>query len=371
MTRTEYLEKLREQLHCFSSDMQEEILEDYNRHFDEGLANGKSEEEIIAELGSIEDMVEELKQTQPEDTVSPQNQSSSYDGAYRTIQLEGGPANVIVQLSEDNRIHIHYENNGNETLQQKYRFFQYEQDGNLYAGVQDTGVQLQNNKETKRFRLFGIPLFSYESAPNPLGNITLTVKLPKETPALVVKNGSGNVQISGLTFRTLHTVAGSGDTKLNRILCEQMECRTGSGNISFADILFADAKMHTGSGNISGSSSDGKPAGTLSGQTGSGNIRIHSAFGNCYLQTGSGNISYHSPHSLQDAALQTGSGNISVMVNQTEGLEAGVKTGSGNVRICWKEDTPCTVKSGTFTFGNGETKLRTNTGSGNVEIIAR
>ena len=48
MTRTEYLEKLREQLHCFSSDMQEEILEDYNRHFDEGLANGKSEDEIIA-----------------------------------------------------------------------------------------------------------------------------------------------------------------------------------------------------------------------------------------------------------------------------------------------------------------------------------
>lgn len=370
MTRTEYINKLREQLQCFSADMREEILEDYSRHFDEGLANGKSEDEIIAELGSIEDMVEELKQNQPEDTVSPQNQCNSFDAGYRTIQLEGGPANIFVQLSEDNRIHIHYENNGNEALQQKYRFYQYEKDGNLYAGVQDTGLEMQN-KETKRFRLFGIPFFSFDSAPNPSGNITLTVKLPKETPSLIVKNGSGNVQITGLSFRTLHTVTGSGDTKLNHVICEQLDCRTGSGNISFADILFADAKMHTGSGNISGSSTDGKPAGTLSGQTGSGNIRIHSAFGNCYLQTGSGNISYHSPHSLQDAALQTGSGNISVMANQTEGLEATVKSGSGNIRICWKEDTPCTVKNGTFTFGNGETKIRTNTGSGNVEIIAK
>ena len=370
MTRTEYLEKLREQLHCFSSDMQEEILEDYNRHFDEGLANGKSEDEIIAELGSIEDMVEELKLSQPEGATPSQNQSNTYDGSYRTIQLEGGPANVIVQLSEDNRIYVNYENNGNEALQQKYRFYQYEKDGSFYAGVKETGLDIQN-QETKQFRLFGIPLFSYNSAPNPCGNITLTVKLPKETPTLVVKNGSGNVQITDLTFQTLHTVTGSGDTKLNRVICEQLESRAGSGNISLADVIFANGILHTGSGNISGSTSDGKLAGTLSGQTGSGNIRIHSAFGNCYLQTGSGNISYHSPHSLQDAAFQTGSGNISVVLENTNGLEAGVKSGSGTIRLCWKNENPCVVKSGTFTYGNGETKVRTNTGSGNVEIIGR
>ena len=57
MTKQEYLRKLQERLESFGQELQEEILEDYRQHFAEGANQGKSEEEIIEELGNIEEMI--------------------------------------------------------------------------------------------------------------------------------------------------------------------------------------------------------------------------------------------------------------------------------------------------------------------------
>ena len=66
MTREEYLGKLQEQLEKFGNELQQEIMEDYNQHFAEGEAEGRTDEEIIQELGNIEDMIRELRYTEAE-----------------------------------------------------------------------------------------------------------------------------------------------------------------------------------------------------------------------------------------------------------------------------------------------------------------
>ena len=50
MNKAEYMEALRERLQYYNKALETEILEDYEQHFAEGLAEGRSEEEIIAEL---------------------------------------------------------------------------------------------------------------------------------------------------------------------------------------------------------------------------------------------------------------------------------------------------------------------------------
>ncbi|MBP5151457.1 MAG: DUF4097 family beta strand repeat protein [Lachnospiraceae bacterium] len=68
MTRLEYMDALSKALESFGSDIKDEIISDYEEHFNDGLANGKTEEQIIAELGSIEDLVRELKDLKNDNT---------------------------------------------------------------------------------------------------------------------------------------------------------------------------------------------------------------------------------------------------------------------------------------------------------------
>ncbi|MCR5322228.1 MAG: DUF4097 family beta strand repeat-containing protein [Lachnospiraceae bacterium] len=60
MSRQEYMNKLIDALSAFDEDIREEIINDYEDHFVNGLKSGKSEEEIAKELGSIDELVSDL-----------------------------------------------------------------------------------------------------------------------------------------------------------------------------------------------------------------------------------------------------------------------------------------------------------------------
>ena len=62
MTKSEYLNSLQEKLEKFGKELQEEIVEDYKQHFAEGEKQGRTEEEIIEELGNVEEMIRELSE---------------------------------------------------------------------------------------------------------------------------------------------------------------------------------------------------------------------------------------------------------------------------------------------------------------------
>lgn len=62
MNKVEYLDALKEALKDTDKEIMEEILADYEEHFQVGLENGKTEEQICEDLGSIEDLVKEIKE---------------------------------------------------------------------------------------------------------------------------------------------------------------------------------------------------------------------------------------------------------------------------------------------------------------------
>ncbi|MDE5748746.1 MAG: DUF1700 domain-containing protein, partial [Acetatifactor sp.] len=137
MTKSEYMSTLREKLQRYNRALETEILEDYEQHFAEGLAEGRTEEEIIAELGNIEDMLQEfseedLKQ-ELEAVESQASQSNSYEQLYRAVVIEGLLADVEVRRSQDDQLKIDYENRGSKSQKLRYRFYQYEENGVFYA----------------------------------------------------------------------------------------------------------------------------------------------------------------------------------------------------------------------------------------------
>lgn len=56
MNKTEYINKLKTYLHSLTMDELEDILSDYEEHFQIGLSKGKTEEEISKELGDPYDI---------------------------------------------------------------------------------------------------------------------------------------------------------------------------------------------------------------------------------------------------------------------------------------------------------------------------
>ena len=56
MTKTAYMDKLKAYLHSLPSEELEDILSDYDEHFEVGLSKGKTAEEISKELGDPYDI---------------------------------------------------------------------------------------------------------------------------------------------------------------------------------------------------------------------------------------------------------------------------------------------------------------------------
>lgn len=70
MSKEEYISSLKVALQGFEEDLVQEIVTDYEERFAVGVEKGKTEEQIIAELGSIEELVMELKELQSLNTSS-------------------------------------------------------------------------------------------------------------------------------------------------------------------------------------------------------------------------------------------------------------------------------------------------------------
>ena len=62
MNKQEYLDNLANALSEFGDDVKNEIVNDYEEHFNAALENGKTEEQVAEELGSIEELVTDLRE---------------------------------------------------------------------------------------------------------------------------------------------------------------------------------------------------------------------------------------------------------------------------------------------------------------------
>ena len=398
MTKQEYMKKLQERLESFGQELQEEILEDYRQHFAEGENQGKSEEEIIEELGNIEEMIRELSEEelpeqfarrglepaavteggvekQPEENAGTNREaetrkSYSYSGNYKSVILEGKVANINVTQSEDERIHVDYEAKGAGS-QLNYEYYQHEEDGAFYAGVRRRkGVREDENAGDTMVKvtLFGRTIVSYGNVGIFGGDshsIVLNVRVPKGMPKLSAKVGAGNIHISAIELETAEGTSGSGNLEIEEIAVDRLKSHTGSGNIIVRHAEFISGSLEAGSGNVIAEAIRGRE---LRCGTGSGNIKGDAAVAEYRLNTGSGNIRLKAVGATERIDMSTGSGSIRLELEGTEGMETTVRSGSGSIQVAWRGEEKQKVKNGTYAYGNSACKVRANTGSGSIKI---
>jgi len=399
MTRAEYMEKLQERLERFGKELQEEILEDYRQHFAEGEKQGKSDEEIIKELGNIEEMIEEMVQDLPEaEAVMPSweeepEKSYTYSEEFKEVVLKGGVADVIVEPSEDGKLKVDYKNNGRLGSQLKYEFHQYQENGVFHAevrrrkDVEDIEENGEKDGELVKLKLFGKTIISYgnvASFSSEKGSIVLTVKVPKGMPKLNASVSSGDISMTGIAPEELKASSASGNIKLAEVEAGKFNAQTASGDINITEGSFRTGGLVTASGDISLTDSNFQSGsmGTASGNinvrgghigevkytTASGNIKLATEAESYECNTASGNIKVKAAGTPAKASLNTASGNIQLGLENVTGVEVTVRTMSGNAKVAWKDETRITAKKGTFRYGDGACKVTIKSVSGNIGV---
>lgn len=142
---------------------------------------------------------------------------------------------------------------------------------------------------------------------------------------LIVKTGSGNIQVEKSTTKQLSTFAGSGDISL-------------SGNHQF-----------------------------LTAQVGSGDIRAKTISGDrLEMKTGSGDISL-AELSARSVDVKTGSGNVDARLGKLENWTASAKTGHGDISselAAGNQDN----NDHQLELGSGPDRLSISTGSGDISV---
>lgn len=403
MTRLEYMAALREKLEHFNFSLQQEILDDYEQHFAEGLSAGKSEEEIIEELGDIDDMIQEFSEEERRQDLqvleSQSQQSESYDCGYQGIEIEGLIADVVLEESGDGRLHVDYRNDGSEEMQKRYRFFQYEENNIFHVGVKDLGEE----EGGKKIKLFGINIFSGISTGAGNGVIQLTIRIPAGFPKVSVQTVSGDVKISEIRVAGLAVQTVSGDVDLRQSHSERLKVQTVSGDVWVEE--FAGSEVHaktvsgelewdnfscddfcleTTSGDIrlncgntgevaavavSGDIEVGNVFGRrLSAKTTSGDVEIDSGFVAYYLATASGDIELRTEENAKEVCATTGSGDVDMDLESVSSVEVSAEVRSGECVVCDRNGMRNEVERGKCVIGQGDCKVKVKIGSGDIEI---
>lgn len=364
MTKQEYIEKLARALERKAPDMKDEVLEDYETHFTMAMAEGKSEEEICDELGDIDEFVSEFASTEGKkkeskhysyhydggnlsgmfnelgkgigemvdgilssvmpyvkehnneqnyeeyeendaDTVSS---SESNESSLMSIVVDADVADVIVQESDDDEVHVRYENKGSLKQQLRYRYYFREENNTVYTGVR--------RAYTKS---------GYVSI-NHTPHITLTIEVPDEMNNIEIHSMSGDVEVEEANAEKITISSTSGDINFEGN-AKKLNLNTVSGDIECTTDERFEGDMHTVSGDI--------------------NLEANSTF---------------------NAKMATTSGDIKIELNDTDGYDLKFNTVSGDVDIDYEGESHSYSRSGRASYGNNGAVIVANTVSGDINI---
>lgn len=179
------------------------------------------------------------------------------------------------------------------------------------------------------------------------GNVTVR----KVDGHLLVDTGSGRVDVSDATGGTVRIDTGSGSVIVNDVNGLGLDIDTGSGSVNIADVVTSALRIDTGSGSIRAD-------------------RVNARDIN--LDTGSGSITLDLTDDVRNAILDTGSGAVTVNVPAALGAEIVVDVGSGGINT----DVPIQLLETRRNYlrgriGDGDGRIRIDTGSGGVRLRAR
>lgn len=257
-----FLEELERLLSELPERERQDIVIDFAEHFREAQERGRTEEETIQSLGSVQAIAEEIvaeyrarpigsNEIASEPAVPLHDWIEREEAAIQLIDIHARSVDVIVESHKSDRIECWLSGNDDEDLELK----QYVEGSNYKIVLIE--------KQAKRFfNLFKLPMHRH-----------LTVKIPETyAQSVAVELNSGDVELNRLTadrleiransgdievrecvWNTVRIQADSGDVELKRLTAREMFVGTNSGDLEIEYIQAKQLHVGTDSGDLEGS----------------------------------------------------------------------------------------------------------------------
>ena len=379
MNKTEYMNELKQKLKKFGDELQQEILDDYVQHFAEGEAAGKSDEEIMEELGNIEDMIQELgdagetapitgaeavpgRESEEKETLMVRTDDGTAGKKFSNIFLKTGSANIVLKKSEDEWIHAKCLCEDGVSMDD-IEFYQYGEGDTFYAEIR------QKDEYERKFSFYKtVVTVGKHFFPNGSG-VTLVVKVPEGEERLKFETKSGNVRGESIGLKILEGATGSGDISLNSFAGSETKLITASGDISLNSFASSETKLTTASGDINLNSFASSKIQVI---TASGDIRMSK----CAVEvleagTASGDVVFEGG-ACDEMAVKASSGDVSCSCSKIRNVKIFLSSGDVDLNIN-AESCELSASSGDIcvTMEQPPKRVKAHTCSGDISLELR
>ena len=329
MTKNEYLAALNQALANYSPNFKKDILDAFEAHFQEGISEGRSEEEIMNDLGTIDDVIENIHMMGGEkETVHKEQKNKDYEvlkeglstafHAFTRIADEalGHAKDFTANMNRKKNTAHYYSEPQSETLPSSVVKLVIHSE----TLMSSLDIKLEKGNELHYEFTQSHSIFT-----NPISDgIRCEVS---DTTGKILVNGSGNLTVQipdGVTTITMEAPAG--DVDINDIKLDEFECHNTSGDITLnrVEMKRADFKMMAGDLDISDSTFD-----EIGMQLSCGDVDLTNTTGNLYANLSAGDIDIQK-HAADVIQISATAGDIDMEVSSPN-IE--VKSTAGDIDL--------------------------------------
>ena len=329
MTREEYMKQLEQSLQGYSREFAEEILDNYREHFETGLREGRTEEEICEELGEIETLLQDIQEMmgdrdirahELEQYTAVAEHQEQYSGI-RKVELSLVAIDVKLSASADNQLHVYLEGG-----QDKGTYLEERMAGDSYYAYE---------RKVERDQSRGL-LAQLMNIGRSKENLCLVVEVPERLESLTIKTISGDMQLGGFGSRELLLSSTSGDIEMETVRADSLTVQTTSGDVEMEAVRADNLTVQTTSGDLTLKAVN---AGQLKVKSTSGDLSLHDVEAESWeSQTVSGDTEGE----LYAARIRCGSesGDIGLTLDRRgrKLVVAKSRSVSGDCRICGADE---------------------------------
>lgn len=342
MTKDTYMKTLRERLNQLNIEGREEILNDFETHFTLGKANGHSDDELMASLGSIEEILESYENLQSPNNekiqVHGHEQKKEFTHKITTIDISARHADTKISTSSDGGFHVDLYKEGKLLERLSHTLIAYQEEATFYVKV--------------------LPLFPHKTS----GQYDLKIQVPNGLPILLLNTSSGSGTLKHITVQEIRINSASGDFRLMDIISERVDIEVASSDFQLINVR-GDMYIRSASGDFKIEQSNGE---NFDYQSASGDLSLNGDFETIHINNVSGDIDAQLKL-IHQMNISNTSGDIHIKIENKDDLQISTSSLNGDCEV-YQADKVLLNKTGQVQIGEPNTMIKLKTISGDIRL---